>query len=40
VAIETALANKVSFSLLNVHIAATDRSPALERLARRLNSKL
>jgi indolepyruvate decarboxylase len=39
-AIKTALANKVSFSLLNVELDPDDRSPALERLARRLNERL
>jgi indolepyruvate decarboxylase len=40
VAIKAALANKTSFSLLNVHLAAGDHSPALERLANRLSKKL
>ncbi len=35
-ALEAALANTSSFSLLNVHLAPLDRSPALERLAKRL----
>lgn len=39
-ALKTALANRVGFSLLNVELAADDRSPALERLARRLNERL
>jgi indolepyruvate decarboxylase len=40
VALKTALANRVSFSLLNVQLAPNDRSPALERLASRLNERL
>jgi indolepyruvate decarboxylase len=36
-ALETALANTSSFSLLNVHLDPLDRSPALERLASRLS---
>jgi indolepyruvate decarboxylase len=40
VAIKTALANKVGFSLLNVELDSEDRSPALERLAQRLNARL
>jgi indolepyruvate decarboxylase len=39
-AIKKALANKVSFSLLNIELDPNDRSPALERLARRLNERL
>jgi indolepyruvate decarboxylase len=39
-AIKTALANTVSFSLLNVLLSPDDRSPALERLASRLNERL
>ena len=35
-ALERALANTGSFSLLNVHLDPWDRSPALERLAKRL----
>ncbi len=37
-ALEAALANTASFSLLNVHLDPWDRSPALERLARRLSA--
>ena len=36
-ALEAALANTASFSLLNVHLDPWDRSPALERLASRLS---
>ena len=36
-ALEAALANTASFSLLNVHLDPWDRSPALERLANRLS---
>ena len=36
-ALDTALANTGSFSLLNVHLDPWDRSPALERLAKRLS---
>jgi indolepyruvate decarboxylase len=36
-ALTAALANKASFSLLNVHLDPYDRSPALERLANRLS---
>jgi indolepyruvate decarboxylase len=36
-ALEAALANTSSFSLLNVHLDPLDRSPALERLASRLS---
>jgi len=36
-ALEAALANTTSFSLLNVHLDPYDRSPALERLASRLS---
>lgn len=39
-ALETALANTGSFSLLNVHLDKMDRSPALERLATRLAGRL
>ncbi len=39
-AIKTALANKAGFSLLNVHLDPNDHSPALERLAKRLNERL
>jgi indolepyruvate decarboxylase len=40
IAIKTALANSVSFSLINVLLSPDDRSPALERLAKRLNERL
>ena len=36
-ALELALANTASFSLLNVHLDPWDRSPALERLAHKLS---
>jgi indolepyruvate decarboxylase len=36
-ALQAALANTASFSLLNVHLDPYDRSPALERLASRLS---
>ena len=36
-ALVAALANTTSFSLLNVHLDPLDRSPALDRLARRLS---
>lgn len=39
-ALDAALANKDSFSLLNVHLDPYDRSDALERLARRLGEKV
>ena len=39
-ALEAALANTASFSLLNVHLDPMDRSPALERLATRLAKRL
>jgi indolepyruvate decarboxylase len=39
-ALNAAIANSSSFSLLNVHLSASDRSPALERLAKRLNKRL
>ena len=39
-ALHAALANTGSFSLLNVHLDKMDRSPALERLAKRLGEKL
>jgi indolepyruvate decarboxylase len=35
--LRAALANRASFSLLNVHLDPYDRSPALERLANRLS---
>ncbi len=37
-ALEAALANTASFSLLNIHLDPWDRSPALERLASRLSA--
>jgi indolepyruvate decarboxylase len=40
VALKTALANQVSFSLLNVCLVPSDHSAALERLAKRLNERL
>jgi TPP-dependent 2-oxoacid decarboxylase len=39
-ALEAAMANTASFSLLNVHIDKMDRSPALERLASRLSKRI
>jgi indolepyruvate decarboxylase len=36
-ALQAAVANTTSFSLLNVHLDRYDRSPALERLASRLS---
>lgn len=39
-ALDAALANKDSFSLLNVHLDPYDRSDALERLATRLGQKV
>ena len=39
-ALEAALANTSSFSLINVHLDKMDRSPALERLAARLAKRL
>ncbi len=39
-ALQTALANRSGFSLLDVHLDKNDRSPALERLARRLAKRL
>jgi indolepyruvate decarboxylase len=39
-AVSKAVANTGSFSLINVHLDAMDRSPALERLAERLASKV
>ncbi len=38
IALQAALANTASFSLLNVHLDPWDRSPALERLATRLSA--
>jgi indolepyruvate decarboxylase len=40
VALEAAMANTSSFSLLNVHLDKMDRSPALERLATRLSKRI
>jgi indolepyruvate decarboxylase len=39
-ALEAAIANTSSFSLINVHLDPMDRSPALERLATRLANRL
>jgi indolepyruvate decarboxylase len=39
-ALDAALANTASFSLLNVHLDPYDRSPALERLAQRLSQRV
>jgi indolepyruvate decarboxylase len=39
-ALRAALANRDSFSLLNVHLSKTDCSPALAQLARRLSKKV
>jgi indolepyruvate decarboxylase len=39
-ALRTALANRESFSLLNIHLDPMDRSPALERLAERLAKRV
>ena len=39
-ALEAALANTESFSLINVHLDKMDRSPALERLATRLAKQI
>jgi indolepyruvate decarboxylase len=39
-ALEAALANTSSFSLINVHLDKMDRSPALERLATRLSKRI
>ncbi len=39
-ALERALANTESFSLINVHLDRLDKSPALERLANRLSKKI
>jgi indolepyruvate decarboxylase len=39
-ALRTALANRSSFSLLNIHLDPMDRSPALERLAERLAKRV
>lgn len=39
-ALDAALSNTTSFSLLNVHLDPLDRSPALDRLARRLSERV
>jgi indolepyruvate decarboxylase len=39
-ALQSARTNATAFSLLNVHLSASDRSPALERLAKGLTKKL
>lgn len=39
-ALQKALANRDSFSLLNIHLGKLDISPALERLAERLSKKI
>lgn len=39
-ALENSLANTQSFSLLNVHLDPRDKSPALERLTKRLATKI
>jgi indolepyruvate decarboxylase len=39
-ALNDALANTKAFSILNVHLSRTDRSPAMARLAERLGRKL
>ncbi len=39
-ALETAMAYRDGFSLLNVHLDPMDRSPALERLAKRLSERV
>jgi indolepyruvate decarboxylase len=39
-ALDAAVANLSSFSLLNVHLDPLDRSPALDRLARKLQSRI
>jgi indolepyruvate decarboxylase len=38
--LKAALAEKDTFSILNVHLSPTDVSPALERLAERLSKRL
>jgi indolepyruvate decarboxylase len=38
--LERALANTASFSLLNVHLDPLDKSPALDRLAKRLSLRV
>ena len=39
-ALNAAIANRDTFSLLNIHLEPTDISPALERLARRLSERV
>jgi len=39
-ALQAALANQDSFSLLNIHLEPTDISPALSRLAKRLSKRI
>ncbi len=39
-ALERALANTASFTLLNVHLDPMDRSPALDRLAKKLSERI
>ena len=39
-ALDRALANTTSFSLLNVHLDKLDRSPALDRLAQKLQARI
>jgi indolepyruvate decarboxylase len=39
-ALKAAIANTGGYSLLNVHLGQLDRSPALERLAQRMASKI
>ena len=39
-ALKAALANLDSFSLLNIHLAPDDRSPALDRLGKRLAKRI
>ena len=39
-ALDKALANRESFTLLNVHLDPMDRSPALDRLAQKLSSRI
>ena len=39
-ALDAALANTQSFSLINVHLDKMDRSPALARLATRLSKRI
>jgi indolepyruvate decarboxylase len=39
-ALEAALANRQSFSLLNIHLDPLDRSPALDRLTKKLSARV